>query len=155
VTTPATPIAPSLSIAAQRGAERVRVWFRDGAGVADVDGFEALTHDADVHAWLVETGWRSDGSSSSLDNIEGLRVGASGTAFNLLPATTHDRAYELSRRLGGLPGALRKRADQGYRDGCLAIVNGTLIGANRALGVARCHARYLGLRIGAWGSWRP
>jgi hypothetical protein len=152
----ATALAvPVLSEAASRGAERVRLWYADGQGVADLDGFEALGHDADVHAWLVETGWRSDGSSRSFDDVAGVRVGLSGTAFNLLPATTHDRLYELSRRFGGLPAAHRKRADQGYRDGCLALVNATLIGRHRLLGVAYCHVRYAGLRVGAWASWRP
>lgn len=149
---------PRYTQAAQLGARMVESWYTGhvmGHPLGDAEHFLKLALSPSVHAWLVESGWPgSDGSSASLDNIEGIRIGATGTAFNRLPATVHDRGYELSRRYGGLPAPLRKRMDRAYRDLCIRAVSEVLVGWNHRKAVARAHARYLGLRVGAWRAWK-
>jgi hypothetical protein len=135
------------------GATKVAAWRAAGAPVA---GFSALAQDRDVHDWLVATGWRSDGSSASTDLVMGVRVGRSGAEWAQgRAADAHDRAYELSRRLGGLSRAHRLVADRLYRDLLLQALEARLEGPMLNAGRARAHLRYAALRLGGWRSWRP
>ncbi len=134
------------------GAQRVLDWM--GAG-RPVPGFIALAQDPEVHAWLVSTGWSSDGSSRSTDLVMGVRIGASGVEYANRAADDHDRAYELSRRLGGLPGEYRKAADRLYRDKLAEALRASLEGPFLQLGLARARIRYAALRLFATGSWHP
>lgn len=93
---------------------------------------------------LLNTGWPGpDGSSSSLDNIEGVSIGKSSPAFAdyVFPANRHDFRYELGRRLE-LPEAYRRAADREHRGvvGCrrlprrLLRLEGSPAGACSVLG---------------------
>ncbi len=134
------------------GAARVAAW---AAGTRPTADFLTLAQDRDVHDWLVATGWRSDGSSASSDLVMGIRVGATGATWANRAADAHDRAYEISRRLGGLDPALRQAADAMYRDLVLQALEAHLEGPLLAIGRVRAHIRYAGLRVGGWWSWRP
>jgi hypothetical protein len=104
--------------------------------------------------WLVGLGWISDGSSRSLDNIEGIRIGRSGTDYAdaPYPANRHDFWYELGRlfRLGS---AFKLAADRDYRDCCIVSLRLNLVGLNMRKGVARAHVRYYALRAFGRGAW--
>jgi hypothetical protein len=104
-----------------------------------------------LEEWEAEiaAGWPGpDGSTSSLDDVEGVRIGISSPDFMwaLLPANLHDWRYRLSRRCGGLPKAWRQAADAAYRDGCAQRVRETLIGWRVWAGARRAEVRYVGLR---------
>jgi len=120
-----------------------------------VSGFLALARDRDVHDWLVATGWQSDGSSASTDLVMGVRIGRPGVEWADRAADDHDRAYEISRRLGGLSRAHRRAADDLYRDLVIAALEAHIEGPLLRLGRLRAHIRYAGLRLGGWWSWRP
>lgn len=64
---------------------------------------EFATHEPTFEQWQAEldSGWTgSDGSSSSLDDIEGLEIGKTGTEYRPdLPANHHDFDYRVIRRL--------------------------------------------------------
>lgn len=117
--------------------------------------FVRLAYNANVWAWLVATGWESDGSSCSLDDVMGVRIGRSGPDWNLLPASLHDVLYVVSRRLGGLPAPFRKVADELYRDQIIHVTGNHLIGWRRHVARLRAHARYVGLRLGGRRSFQP
>lgn len=109
--------------------------------------------------WLVVQGWESDGSSCSLDDIEGVRIGRSGAAFADadLPANRHDFFYALGRLLLQRhrdSAAFRKAADAGYRDDCARCVAAALIGWRVTAGALRARARYVALRLFGHGAWR-
>jgi hypothetical protein len=134
------------------GEARLAAWRAAGAPLA---GFLDLALDRDVHDWLVATGWRSDGSSASTDLVMGVRIGRPGVEWAVRAADAHDRAYEISRRLGGLSRAHRRAADDLYRDLVIAALRAHLEGPLLRVGIARAHLRYVGLRLGGWWAWRP
>lgn len=109
----------------------------------------------DAFDWLVTRGWASDGSSASLDDIMGVRIGASGNRYDdaHLPANRHDCFYELGR-LFRLSPPFRAAADADYRDRCIEAVNSHLIGWRQHAGVARAHARYRTLRAFGGCAWK-
>lgn len=94
-----------------------------------------------------------DGSSASLDDIEGIRIGISGPEYRpRLPANLHDFRYWWSRNHEMVPWT-RQEADAEYRDGCLRCVS-ILVGFSGWKARKRCWARYWGLRAfgrAAWG----
>lgn len=102
-------------------------------------------------------GWNGpDGSSSSLDRIFGVLIGATSRAFLLsrLPANMHDWRYRLSRRCGGLPKAWRQRADLDYARGCVTKVRmANLKPAVLALALGACWNRYAALRLAGGAAW--
>jgi hypothetical protein len=110
---------------------------------------EEWQREIDVHGW---TG--PDGSSSSTDDIEGIRIGVTSPSYEFatLPANLHDWRYQLARRLR-LPAPWRRAADAGYRDGCLACV-AILIGFSGRVARRRARARYWILRAAGWRAWR-
>lgn len=104
-----------------------------------------------VREWkaAIDWGWPGpDGSTASLDNIEGVVIGKTtrDPRWRHLPASRHDFFYELGRRFQ-LDSRYRKAADQDYRDTCIGILQEALVGLNQRLGVLRAHARYWGLRL--------
>lgn len=109
----------------------------------------------DAFDWLVTRGWASDGSSASLDDIMGVRIGASGNRYEdaVLPANRHDCFYELGR-LFRLSPPFRAAADADYRDRCIEAVNLHLVGWRQHAGVARAHARYRTLRAFGGCAWK-
>ncbi|HET6496835.1 MAG TPA: hypothetical protein VFH61_15875 [Thermoleophilia bacterium] len=105
--------------------------------------------------WARVAGWPGpDGSSSSTDHIMGVRIGITSGDWNSLQyaANRHDWRYFLGR-LMGLGGDFRAEADRAYRDDCISAVRAALSGWKLAVAVARCHARYAGLRVGARFAW--
>lgn len=109
-------------------------------------------------AWEAElaAGWSGpDGSSSSLDDIEGVRIGITSTSHehHALPANRHDWRYHLGRTRM-LPPEFRAAADREYRDGCAERVRSTLIGWRVKAGEARAHARFYALRLFGGRAWR-
>ena len=104
----------------------------------------------------LDAGWPGpDGSSCSLDDIQGVRIGITSRSYRHadLAANRHDWYYRLGRRFR-LGHKFRKAADAWYRDRCIEQINETIIGFSRRMGVARAHARYYGLRVGGWIAWR-
>lgn len=111
---------------------------------------EAWCRELELHGWA-----GPDGSSCSLDDIMGVRIGITSRSWEhaRLPANEHDWRYQLGRR-HGLPESYRKAADQGYRDGCAHRVRAALIGWRVPVGAARAWARYVGLRLFGRLAWR-
>lgn len=104
----------------------------------------------------LEAGWRGpDGSSCSLDDVLGVRIGITSRLWRYatLPANLHDWRYHLGRK-HGLPSSYRAAADAEYRDGCAARVADALIGWRVRAGAARAYARWLVLRALGWRAWR-
>jgi hypothetical protein len=105
--------------------------------------------------WLVAGDWHCDGSSNSLDDIEGVRIGRSGVDYAdaNLPANRHDFWYALGRvfKLGA---AFRAAADADYRDQCKQRVGAALIGVNAWKGRRRAEARWLVLRVAGRRAFR-
>jgi hypothetical protein len=104
-------------------------------------------------------GWSGpDGSSASTDHICGVRIGITTRdwAFHRLPASLHDWRYLLGRTLR-LDDTFRAAADAAYRDDCIATCRAALTRRRDlpllALAIGRAHARYVGLRVGAWLAW--
>ena len=97
-----------------------------------------------------------DGSSFSTDTICGVLIGCTSTDWkhHRLPANGHDYKYRIARRLR-LPERYRRFADRDYRNGCLRLVRLRIRWYNplRPIAVARCHARYAALRVGARFAW--
>jgi hypothetical protein len=104
--------------------------------------------------WLVSLGWWSDGSSRSLDTIEGIRIGRSGAAYAdaYLPANRHDFFYELGR-IFGLDDRFKAEADEDYCRGCLVSLRLNRSGWRLRRGEARVWFRRLALRIGGRHAW--
>jgi hypothetical protein len=99
-------------------------------------------------------GWSgSDGSSSSFDDIEGIRIGKTSRKISDIgyPANLHDWRYQMGRRKV-LPAACRKAADKGYRDDCLLSV-AILVGFSGWKARVRCHIRYYVLRLVGGFAW--
>jgi hypothetical protein len=99
-------------------------------------------------------GWEgSDGSSSSFDDIEGIRIGVTSRRLIDLsyPANLHDWRYQMGRRKV-LPASFRKAADKGYRDDCLDEVS-VLVGFSGWKARVRCHIRYYALRVFGGFAW--
>ena len=111
-------------------------------------------------AWQAElkAGWPGpDGSSMSTDRIMGVRIGKTSDLhkYHVLPANRHDWRYRLARR-HSLPEAWRRVADAAYREGCVECCRAELTGWKKwrlPLALARAHARYAGLRVGARYAW--
>lgn len=126
-------------------------------GPQRLDTFMRLPREVD---WLhqIHLGWSGpDGSSLSTDTICGVRIGVTSDSFfySGLPANLHDWRYRLARKYR-LPDEWRKPADQAYRDDCIAACRSNLIRWKKPLlpiALARCHARYAGLRAGARFAW--
>ena len=100
-------------------------------------------------------GWAGpDGSSSSLDDIEGVRIGITSRDYRHvdLPANRHDFYYRLGRK-HQLGLEYRKAADVYYRDACIARVASTLIGWRVKVGKARAWMRYVALRAFGGVAW--
>jgi hypothetical protein len=97
----------------------------------------------------VKRGFKSDGSSASLDDIEGIRIGISENPPRwrkpALPASLHDYRYFCARTQKVIPWT-RQEADAEYRDGCLRCVS-VLVGFSGWKARRRCWLRYYGLRI--------
>lgn len=105
----------------------------------------------------IDDGWPGpDGSSSSTDTIMGVRIGITSASVEDvdLPANHHDWMYRLGRKFQ-LDAPWRLAADLCYRNECLQRVKAAFVWYNpiRAIGVARCWARYAGLRVGAKFAW--
>jgi hypothetical protein len=99
-------------------------------------------------------GWDgSDGSTSSFDDIEGIRIGI--TSRNIkdvgYPANLHDWRYQLGRRKRLGP-KFRRAADKGYRDDCLLAIS-VLVGFSGWKARIRCWIRYFALRLFGVSSW--
>ena len=97
-----------------------------------------------------------DGSSASTDTICGVRIGAESAAhrYAKLPANLHDWRYFLGRHFN-LPESWRQRADIGYRDGCMALIEQRLDGfVFLTLGKLIAHVRYFTLRLFGRKAWR-
>jgi hypothetical protein len=116
---------------------------------------EEWQREQDDHLWL-----GPDGSSSSLDDVQGIRIGISSPSFKrnhdeagvIYPASLHDWRYQLGRRLR-LPERYRKAADEGYRAGCRRKTS-HLIGFSGTIARWQCAFRYWMLRHFAMGAWR-
>jgi hypothetical protein len=132
-------------------------WPRTAAEVAE--------HCPTAGEWQaeVESGWPPcDGSSCSLDDIEGIRIGRSGTEYApWLPANRHDYDYRVIRRLVALRwideatrSAMQAAADEKHLGGLLERVS-VLIGWNGFKARARAHVRYHVLRLVGWRSTLP
>lgn len=96
---------------------------------------------------IFEHGWGgSDGSSCSLDAIQGIVIGVTSPhhMYSNLPANLHDWRYQRIRRLG-LTELHRKAADLGYYVDCLSAVS-HLTGARGWLARQQCRTRYWVLR---------
>lgn len=99
-------------------------------------------------------GWSgSDGSSSSTDNIEGIRIGITSRSYSYshLPANLHDWLYRLGRK-HGLGSKFRKAADRAYRDICLERIS-SLLGWSGWKARRRCAIRYAVLRLFGAAAW--
>jgi hypothetical protein len=98
--------------------------------------------------WAVKNGFKTDGSSASLDDIEGIRIGISEDPPKwrnpALPAALHDMRYWKARTYKHVPWT-RQEADAEYRDGCLRCVS-VLVGFSGWKARKRCWLRYYGLR---------
>lgn len=100
-------------------------------------------------------GWAGpDGSSQSLDDIMGVRIGVTSTRWedSRLPANLHDWRYRLGRRYG-LPGSYRKVSDAAYRDDCAARTDAALVGWRRRVARWRAAVRYRILRLAGRPAW--
>jgi hypothetical protein len=88
-----------------------------------------------------------DGSSASLDDIMGIRIGISSNTYedSFYPANKHDFIYWYARNHEG-EWCKRIEGDADYRDGCRERVS-RLIGAAGWLARRICRGRYIGLRI--------
>jgi hypothetical protein len=117
---------------------------------------EFATHNPSPEHWACElaSGWQgSDGSSASLDDIEGIRVGKTGRDYLPgLPANLHDFHYRVIRRLAARQmiddrtrRAMRAAADLRHYTGLLAQVS-VLIGWSGWKARRRAGARYQALR---------
>jgi hypothetical protein len=108
----------------------------------------------DAWRWLRALGWLSDGSSKSLDNIMGVRIGVSGGEYVSanLPANRHDFFYELGR-LFNLGPAFRDAADWDYYTRCEQAVRFALVGWRVPVGKARAWLRWKALRACGHLSW--
>lgn len=95
-----------------------------------------------------------DGSSCSLDDIEGIRIGTTSTNIADLryPANLHDWRYQQGRRKR-LSDVFRKVADQDYLDGCLGRTF-LLVGFSGWKARKRCWIRYFGLRVFGRFAWK-
>lgn len=106
--------------------------------------------------WLNEIdsfGWRGpDGSSSSTDDIQGIRIGIKSASYRenlaadgrLYAASGHDWRHQLGRRLG-LPAHYSRPNDTYYRNRCLEHVS-VLIGFSGWKARRQCWARWRVLR---------
>lgn len=143
--------------AALRGGEKIRGWREDDYPVHGPLGVVALSRCLDVRNWLLATGWEgTDGSSSSFDDLQGVRIGRTGGQFNRLPATCHDAGYELLRRFQP-PGRVREALDAEYRDGCIRALRAKLVTGSLSyrVGVLQAWSRYFALRAFGWRAARP
>lgn len=105
--------------------------------------------------WALSRGWSGpNGSSASTDLIFGVRIGVTSADHRYvdLPANFHDWLYQLGRWFR-LPARFRLAADRAYRDLCIEAVRARLEGPMLRLALLRCHARYVGLRLGAYFAW--
>jgi hypothetical protein len=110
-------------------------WTRAVAGLA-LDGSDRRTEKLNP-----------DGSSASLDDVEGIRIGCSDAVYRnpQLPANLHDFRYWCARNHAFVPWT-RQEADAEYRDGCLRLTS-ILIGWHGWKAKQRCWLRYYGLRV--------
>lgn len=109
-----------------------------------------------VAAWECELagGWAGpDGSSCSLDDVEGIRIGVTARVFCLLPANLHDFRYRCIRRLlacgkvnRAQGRALRKLADAEHWAELVLAVR-VLVGFHGWKARQRAHVRWIGLRL--------
>lgn len=122
-----------------------------------------------VARWPTETEWKaelesgwpgSNGSSASLDNIEGIRIGSTTTAYTPdLPANLHDFHYRVLRRLRLVLSrktrrAMRRAADAEHLEGLLRDV-AILVGWNGWKARQRARVRWVVLRLFGWRAiWR-
>lgn len=117
---------------------------------------QVATHAPTREQWAAETasGWPpSDGSTASLDDLEGIQIGVSGAAYRPdLPANHHDYDCRVIRRLlfsGQIDLAtareMRAAADRKHYAGLLRCVS-VLIGWSGWWARRRAYGRYLGLR---------
>lgn len=118
---------------------------------------EIAEHYPTAQEWYAETesGWPPcDGSSCSLDDVEGIRVGISGGDYRPdLPANHHDYDYRVIRRLVALlqideqtRRAMQKAADTKHWLGLQRKV-AVLIGVSGWKARARARVRYSALRV--------
>lgn len=108
-------------------------------------------------AWNRELaeGWAGpDGSSRSLDDVMGVRIGVTSRSFEHsgLPANRHDWRYRLGRRYR-LPEAWRAAADAEYRDLCIERTDAALVGWRRHVARWRAWGRYYILRLAGRPAW--
>ena len=114
-----------------------------------------------LYEWDAEIrrGWPGpNGSSFSSDSIAGTQIGVTSPLYQyaFLPANLHDYFYQISRRMGGLPEAWRKSADQVYINMCRHMIVNQAgdLGWFRRLSVnADLTIRYLALRHLGHGAW--
>lgn len=117
---------------------------------------EFRAHKPTFEQWQAElaSGWTgSDGSTSSLDDIEGVQIGVTGTDHRPdLPANHHDFDYRVLRRLGAHylideyeRADLQAAADAKHYAGLLEKV-AVLVGWNGWKARARAWGRYQALR---------
>jgi len=111
----------------------------------------------------LQSGWPGpDGSTSSLDNIEGIQIGLTTTDYRTdLPANLHDFRYRVIRRLwaGGvidksMVQKMRAAADAEHLEKLLEAVS-VLVGWHGFKARIRARVRYRALRLFAFGAVRP
>lgn len=107
--------------------------------------------------WNAEllAGWLGpDGSSNSLDDIEGIRIGITSRsyAYHALAANGHDWLYQNGRR-HKLGPEFRAAADAWYRDRCIRITDKALVGWRVYAARARAWTRYYALRSFGEFAW--
>lgn len=106
--------------------------------------------------WLAEvsSGWPPcDGSSASLDDLEGILIGCSGDEYRPdLPANLHDYHYRVIRRLIAyhqvdetVRAAMQAAADQRHYEGLMACTT-ILVGFSGWKARRRAWVRYQALR---------
>lgn len=120
----------------------------------NIEEYLAATLDPRVWQRELDLGWEgSDGSTSSTDAICGVVIGLTTREFNTLPASRHDLAYRLGRRLKLGP-EYRKAADKAYRDDCVRCTQEALSKPVAFVAKSRAHARYWVLRMFGGAAWR-
>lgn len=126
---------------------------------------EVREHFPTESEWNAElaSGWRgSDGSSNSLDDIEGVKVGETGTRYMPdLPAPHHDYDYRTIRRLVALHvidekmrAEMQQAADEKHLEGLQRKVS-VLVGFSGWKARARARVRYAALRLLGRSSTMP
>lgn len=131
-----------------------RVLHRLKPRPASVEDFLARPTESEWAAELL-AGWNGpDGSSNSLDDVEGIRIGITSRSWAHcdLAANRHDWYYQLGRRWRLGP-EFRKAADAWYRDRCIEITDAALIGWRVHKARARAWLRYWALRAFGDHAW--